>query len=230
MVVQSRAVQAISSALVCHQHFINLNAQHRNIIPKSCLITFTIIDDCSSAYNVACNLTGCVLYRMPHGLLSNLHHWRKNQIHEQQDPSIPTEPRKPYLLGFPGVKAEYPKTYIRELWLVAENDRVKNPKFLANNARELFQRTNKVISEFVKDEAKLCDELESGNFLQADAERILIHEGFGELVWGTQNNAPESLFNKHGKERPKWFVVDEVGLITPYHHKKGVSGLLMQGK
>ncbi|KAH7371692.1 hypothetical protein BKA66DRAFT_443886 [Pyrenochaeta sp. MPI-SDFR-AT-0127] len=152
---------------------------------------------------------------MPQALLWNLHNWTKDQRRHHREASIPTEPNKHYLLGFPGVEAEHPKTYIRNLWLVAENDRLRNPKFLAANASELFQRTSKAISELVKDEDKLYKELASDAFLKAEVEDILIHEGFGELVWGSRNNAPELLSNKSGTACPKWAVVEDDGQITP---------------
>jgi hypothetical protein len=59
-----------------------------------------------------------------------LHTWMKSHNQNQNTDRMPTEPDKHYLLGFPGVEAEHPKSYIRKLWLVAEDDRKPFPKFL----------------------------------------------------------------------------------------------------
>lgn len=56
--------------------------------------------------------------------------WTKSYARNQSAKNMPAEPDKHNLLGFSDVEAEHPKSYIRMLWLVAENDRVEYPKFL----------------------------------------------------------------------------------------------------
>ena len=58
-----------------------------------------------------------------------LHTWMKSHNQIRNTDSMPTEPEKHYLLGFPGVEAEDAKLYIRRLWLVAGDDRKPYPKF-----------------------------------------------------------------------------------------------------
>jgi hypothetical protein len=112
----------------------------------------------------------------------NLHRWQKYYTHNQSADRMPTEPNKHDLLGFPGVEAEHPKSYIRRLWLVAEEDRTPFPKFLDPRVQELATQVNVVVNKFVKDEHTRHEELCGDAFLEKDALRILNYLGFGRRI------------------------------------------------
>jgi len=95
-----------------------------------------------------------------------LHTWMKSHNHNRNTDSMPTDPDKHDLLGFPGVEAEHPKSYIRRLWLVTEDDRKAFPKFLDPIVQQLATQVNMVVNTFVKDEHKRHEELCGGAFLE----------------------------------------------------------------
>jgi hypothetical protein len=112
----------------------------------------------------------------------NLHAWMKYYKHNPD--SMPNEPEKHDLLGFPGVEAEDPKWYIRRLWLVTSNDRKEFPKFLDKDVCELAVHVNRVVNTVVKDADKRHEEVSSDSFLEKDAAHILDDKGFRRRIWG----------------------------------------------
>lgn len=102
---------------------------------------------------------------MRHKELENLHRWIKDQSREHTAESMSTDPNKHDPLEYPGVKSEHPKTYMRRLWLVADNDRMLNPKFRIIDAIELCKHTNNV-----RNAEKLHEELSCNALLEAYAE------------------------------------------------------------
>jgi hypothetical protein len=72
---------------------------------------------------------------MPLDSNHSLHTWMKNYKHNPD--SMPTEPDKHDLLGFPGVKAEETRQYIRRLWLATEDDRKDFPNFWTKTSASL---------------------------------------------------------------------------------------------
>jgi hypothetical protein len=124
---------------------------------------------------------------------------------------MPTEPDKHDLLGFPGVEAEHPKSYIRRLWLVAEDDRKPFPKFLDPRVQELATQVNIVVNKFVKDEHTRHEELCGDAFLEKDALRILNYPGFGPRIWGEGSGAETRLKSNLPGSRPRWGVDTDSG-------------------
>ena len=125
---------------------------------------------------------------------------------------MPDEPHKHDLLGFPSVKAEDSKVYIRKLWLVAENDRIQKPKFLDPGVVELADCVNKVVNTFVKDEDKRHKELCGGAFLEKDAVHILHSLGFGLRIWGEGSGADTRLGSDYyPRPPPRWGVDTDSG-------------------
>jgi hypothetical protein len=145
----------------------------------------------------------------------------------------------PGLLGFEKEQdLQETKVYIRALWLATENARHAMPQFLDNNVCKLWRRTSEIVTEYTRDPDKLCAELvkddiaqiDSGSaisdhgksqacarsaFLKEDVERILIGEGFGELIWGRQNARSSQLINPHaagGEKTPRWSGKDGRGV------------------
>jgi hypothetical protein len=129
---------------------------------------------------------------MPLDSTRTLHAWIKQWKRDKNVDHMPTDLAKHFLLGFPGVEAKEPKYYIRDLWLVAENDRTQYPKFTDSMVREFADHTNIVVRTLVKDDEKRHEELNSGAFLEADAIRILVDEKFGSRIWG-KNEAESCL-------------------------------------
>jgi hypothetical protein len=95
---------------------------------------------------------------------------------------MPIMPDERDLLGLPGVKAEQPKIYLRRLWLPAENDRVTYLKFHDTDIAEMTKHAYKVINDFSKCDEKMHEELQSGSFLEKDAEHILEGRGYGRRI------------------------------------------------
>jgi hypothetical protein len=135
----------------------------------------------------------------------------KKNAHNQSADTMPTEPDKHDLLGFPGVEAEDPKWYIRRLWLVAENDRKPFPKFLDKEVVQLAQHVNKVVNTFVQHEDKRDEELRGGAFLEKDALHILGYLGFGWRIWGESSGAETRLKSNELGPRPRWGIDTDSG-------------------
>jgi hypothetical protein len=146
---------------------------------------------------------------MPLETNNNLHTWMK--YYERTPDSMPTEPDKYDLLGFPGVKAEHRKCYIRRLWLVAEDDRKEFPKFLDNDVCKLAVHVNKVVNAVVKDADKRHEELCSDSFLEKDAAHILDDKGFERCIWGKHSEAEARLKSNLLGTRPLWGVETDSG-------------------
>jgi hypothetical protein len=140
-----------------------------------------------------------------------LHDWIKKNAHNQSADTMPTEPDKHDLLGFPGVEAEDPKWYIRRLWLVADNDRKSFPKFLDKEVDELAKHVNKVVNTFVQHEDKRDEELQGDAFLKKDASNILDFLGFGQRIWGEGSGAETRLMSNEPGPRPRWGVDTDSG-------------------
>lgn len=140
-----------------------------------------------------------------------LHSWTKSNTYNRKTDIMATEPDKHDLLGFPGVEAEHPKWYIRRLWLVAEDDRVRFPKFLDQDVLELAGHVNKVVNTFVQDEDKRHEELCGDAFLEKDATRILNDLGFGRSIWGEGYGAETRLMSNLEGSRPRWGVDTDSG-------------------
>ncbi|KAF3032318.1 hypothetical protein E8E12_001862 [Didymella heteroderae] len=87
--------------------------------------------------------------------------------------NLSAHPNEHDLLGFPGVKAEHPKVYLRRLWLPAENDRTTYPKFHDTNIIEMATLASKVVNGLAKDTTKLHEQLQGCAFLKAEANWIL---------------------------------------------------------
>jgi hypothetical protein len=172
---------------------------------------------------------------MPLDGCHNLHRWSKDQAQRWQSGNLPSDPSIPGLLGFEKEEdLEETKVYIRRLWLATENAKASNPVFLDYNAAQLWKRTTELVNSLVRDEDKLCAELAkdeiiqtcfgpgpAGNkprvcsaFLKDDIERILVYEGFGELIWGSRNIAASQLSNPYSgddKRQPRWGACDQKG-------------------
>ncbi|KAL5399460.1 hypothetical protein PMIN03_012676 [Paraphaeosphaeria minitans] len=133
------------------------------------------------------------------------------KYYEHHPETMPTEPDKHDLLGFPRVEAEHPKRYIRRLWLVAEDDRIPFPKFLDEGVRELAVLVNKVVNTVVKDEDKRHEELSGDSFLEKDAARILDDKGFGWRIWGQHPEAEARLKSNLPGTRPRWGIKMDSG-------------------
>jgi hypothetical protein len=164
----------------------------------------------------------------------NLHRWQKEQNQQRRSGRPPSDPSVPGLLGFEKEQdLQETKVYIRALWLATENARLLAPRFLDNNACKLWKRTNELVTEYTRDEDRLCAELakddivqtDSGSqpcvrsaFLKEDIEHILIDEGFGDLIWGRQNTRSSQLSNPcpgNGERAPKWGGQDRKGRWNP---------------
>jgi hypothetical protein len=144
---------------------------------------------------------------MPLDTNRTLHAWIKSQYDQNTD-IMPTEPGMHGLLGFPDVEAKHHKWYIRELWLVAEDDRKPYPKFLDRNVLELADHVNKVVNTFVQNEDKRDEELCGGAFLEKDAVRILNDKGFGQRIWGEGSRAETRLKSSYLLGPPPRWGVD----------------------
>jgi hypothetical protein len=119
---------------------------------------------------------------MPLDLTSNNHTWVECCYHDHNTERMPIMPDERDLLGLPGVKAEQPKIYLRRLWLPAENDRVTYLKFHDTDIAEMTKHAYKVINDFSKCDEKMHEELQSGSFLEKDAEHILEGRGYGRRI------------------------------------------------
>jgi hypothetical protein len=177
---------------------------------------------------------------MPLDGCRNLHRWAKDQNQRRKSGNPPSDPSVPGLLGFEKEQdLQESKVYIRALWLATENARHAKPEFLDNNVCKLWRRTSEIVTEYTRDPDKLCAELakddiaqiDSGSaisdhgrsqasarsaFLKEDVERILIGEGFGELIWGRQNARSSQLINPHaagGEKAPRWSGEDGRGVL-----------------
>ncbi|KAF3031151.1 hypothetical protein E8E11_010548 [Didymella keratinophila] len=108
------------------------------------------------------------------------------------------------LLGFPGVKAEHPKVYLRRLWLPAENDRITYPKFHDTKISDMASLASKVVNGLAKDTAKLKEQLQGCAFLKAEANWILEERGYGRCVWGEDCGANIRLKSNLEGTYPRW--------------------------
>jgi hypothetical protein len=140
-----------------------------------------------------------------------LHRWAKEQQNRQKTKTLPTPPEMHDLIGFPGVEAEHPKKYIRKLWLAAEHYRTQQPPFFAANAIKLQHRVSEVVNRLKNNEDQRQEELAKEDFLKDEANRILVDEGYGPIIWGPKYGAPELLHNKHGGTKPKWGIKNDAG-------------------
>ncbi|KAL1640738.1 hypothetical protein SLS61_010227 [Didymella pomorum] len=123
-------------------------------------------------------------------------------------------PDKHDLLGFPGVKAEQSKIYLRRLWLPAENDRTTYPKFHDTDITEMARLAYKVINNLAKCNENFHKELQTGNFLRKDAERILEGRGYGRRIWGEDYGAARRLKSNLEGSYPRWGVLAASGGYT----------------
>ncbi|KAF3036746.1 hypothetical protein E8E11_005759 [Didymella keratinophila] len=85
--------------------------------------------------------------------------------------NLSTDPNEHDLLGFPGVKAGHPKTYLRRLWLPAENDRITYPRFYDTTINDMAKHANGVVNDLANDAARRNEELQGGAFLESEANR-----------------------------------------------------------
>ncbi|KAF2022575.1 hypothetical protein EK21DRAFT_95599 [Setomelanomma holmii] len=109
-------------------------------------------------------------------------------------------------------QAEHPKWYIRRLWLVAEDDRVRFPKFLNKDLLELAGHVNKVVNTFVRDEDKRHEELCGDAFLEKDASRIMSDLGFGRGILGEGSGAEARLKSDcYSGHPPRWGIDTDPG-------------------
>lgn len=95
---------------------------------------------------------------------------------------LSADPNEHDLLGFPGVKAEHPKIYLRRLWLPVENDRTIYPRFHNTTIGEIAQLASRVINSLANDATRRIEELQGGAFLESDANRILEVKGYGRRI------------------------------------------------
>jgi hypothetical protein len=159
---------------------------------------------------------------MPLDSTRTLHAWIKQWKRDKSVDHMPTDPAKHFLLGFPGVEAKEPKYYIRDLWLVTENDRTQYPKFTDSIVRKFADHINLVVRTLVKDDEKRHEELNSDAFLEADAKRILVDEKFGSRIWGKMFEAEGCLWkaNAPKSERPRWGVEIDEGVYEENDEKQ----------
>jgi hypothetical protein len=125
-----------------------------------------------------------------------------------------TNPDEHDLLGFPGVKAEQSKIYLRRLWLPAENDRATYPKFHDTDIAEMARLAYKVINNLAKCNERFHEELQTGSFLKTDAERILEGRGYGHRIWGEDYGAAQRLKSNLESSYPRWGVLAASGGYT----------------
>jgi hypothetical protein len=127
---------------------------------------------------------------------------------------MPTSPNERDLLGFPGIKADHSKIYLRRLWLPAENDRATYPKFYDTDIAEMAKHAYKVINNFAKCDKKIHEELQSGAFLEKEADRILEGRKYGRRIWGEECGAKQRLKSDLGGSYPRWGVMAASGGYT----------------
>jgi hypothetical protein len=151
---------------------------------------------------------------MPLDLNYILHTWIKHYRRNKGMDVMGVEPSEHDLLGFPGVKAEHPKIYIRQLWLVADNDRVPCPKFLDTNVCDLAKEVNKMVNTYVGDVEKLHKGLCGGEFLKEDVDNILNFKGLGCRIWGEDFGAATRLKSNLPGTYPRWGVQTDSGYDT----------------
>jgi hypothetical protein len=148
---------------------------------------------------------------MPLALNYILHTWIKHYRRNKGMDVMGVEPSKHDLLGFPGVGAEHPKIYIRQLWLVADNDRVPCPQFLDTNVCDLAKEVNKVVNTYVANEEKLHKGLCGSEFLKEDVEDILNSRGLGPRIWGENSGAATRLKSNLPGTYPRWGIETDSG-------------------
>ena len=125
--------------------------------------------------------------------------------------NLSADPNEHDLLGFPGIKAEHPKIYLRRLWLPAENDRTIYPRFHDTTIGEMAQLASRVINSLAKDAARRNKELQGGAFLESEAIRILEVERYGIRIWGEDYGASTRLKSNLGGTYPRWGALTASG-------------------
>lgn len=128
-------------------------------------------------------------------------------------------PNEHDLLGFPSVKAEHPKVYLRRLWLPAENDRTTYPKFHDTNIIEMATLASEVANGLAKDTTKLHEQLEGCAFLKAEADWILEERGYGRRVWGEDCGVNTRLKNNLEGTYPRWRATTASGERVENDHE-----------
>jgi hypothetical protein len=118
--------------------------------------------------------------------------------------NLSADPNEHDLLGFPGVKAEHPKIYLRRLWLPAENDRTTYPRFYDTTINEMAQLANRVVNSLTNDAARRNEELQGGAFLESEANWILEVKRYGSRIWGEDYGASTRLKSNLGGLYPRW--------------------------
>jgi hypothetical protein len=148
---------------------------------------------------------------MPLDSTRTLHRWIKENARNQSVDTMPTEPDKHYLLGFPGVEAKRTRDYIRRLWLVAPSYDRTCPQFIDSTVIDLAKQVNKVVNTFAQDYKKRYEELRDGAFLENEAMFILNDLGFGWRIWGEGSGAETRLSSNELGPRPRWGVDTDSG-------------------
>ncbi|KAF3032560.1 hypothetical protein E8E12_001883 [Didymella heteroderae] len=118
--------------------------------------------------------------------------------------NLSADPNEHDLLGFPGVKAEHPKIYLRRLWLPAENDRTTYPRFYDTTIKEMAQLANRVVNSLANDAARRNEELQGGAFLESEANWILEVKRYGSRIWGEDYGTSTRLKSNLGGIYPRW--------------------------
>jgi hypothetical protein len=149
-----------------------------------------------------------------------LHNWIKRHQSDQGTAKMLTDPSEHDLLGFPGIKAEHPKFYLRRLWLPAENDRALYPRFYDTDISEVAILVNRVINDLAKQDERLHAELQGNAFLEVDADRILEGNGYGLRIWGDECGAERRLKSNLEGPRPRWGAMTESGMYMENDEKE----------
>lgn len=125
--------------------------------------------------------------------------------------NLSADPNEHDLLGFPGVKAEHPKIYLRRLWLPAENDRTTYPRFYDTTIIDMAKLASRVVNNLANDAARRNEELQGGAFLECEANRILEVKGYGRRIWGEDCGASTRLKSNLGGAYPRWGALTASG-------------------